>query len=52
MVNQGQAFVAYFVELADAVKDGKAAANWITQDVLRIMNEQELADRKISRFAP
>jgi aspartyl-tRNA(Asn)/glutamyl-tRNA(Gln) amidotransferase subunit B len=42
MVNQGQAFVAYFVELADAVKDGKTAANWITQDILRIMNEQNM----------
>ncbi|HEY2826816.1 MAG TPA: Asp-tRNA(Asn)/Glu-tRNA(Gln) amidotransferase subunit GatB [Pirellulales bacterium] len=40
IVNQGQPFVAYFVELADAVKDGKTAANWITQDVLRVLNEQ------------
>jgi aspartyl-tRNA(Asn)/glutamyl-tRNA(Gln) amidotransferase subunit B len=40
IVNQGQSFVAYFVELADAVKDGKAAANWVTQDVLRVLNDQ------------
>ena len=46
MVNQGQAFVAYFVELADAAKDGKAAANWVTQDVLRIMNEQNVPIEK------
>jgi aspartyl-tRNA(Asn)/glutamyl-tRNA(Gln) amidotransferase subunit B len=40
IVNQGQSFVAYFVELADAVKDGKTAANWVTQDVLRMLNDQ------------
>ena len=40
IVNQGQSFVAYFVELADAVKDGKSAANWVTQDVLRVLNDQ------------
>jgi len=40
IVNQGQSFVAYFVELAEAVKDGKTAANWVTQDVLRVLNDQ------------
>jgi aspartyl-tRNA(Asn)/glutamyl-tRNA(Gln) amidotransferase subunit B len=43
IVNQGQPFVAYFVELADSVKDGKTAANWATQDVLRVLNEQNLS---------
>ncbi len=43
IVNQGQPFVAYFVELADAAKDGKTAANWMTQDVLRIVNEQNIS---------
>jgi aspartyl-tRNA(Asn)/glutamyl-tRNA(Gln) amidotransferase subunit B len=42
IVNQGPPFVAYFVELADSIKDGKTAANWGTQDVLRVMNEQNL----------
>jgi aspartyl-tRNA(Asn)/glutamyl-tRNA(Gln) amidotransferase subunit B len=42
IVNQGQPFVAYFVELAETVKDGKTAANWATQDVLRMMNDQDL----------
>jgi aspartyl-tRNA(Asn)/glutamyl-tRNA(Gln) amidotransferase subunit B len=46
IVNQGQPFVSYFVELADAVKDGKAAANWVTQDVLRVLNEQNLPIEK------
>ncbi|MCC7083697.1 MAG: Asp-tRNA(Asn)/Glu-tRNA(Gln) amidotransferase subunit GatB [Pirellulales bacterium] len=39
IVNQGLPFVSYFTQLADAVKDGKTAANWMTQDVLRMMNE-------------
>jgi aspartyl-tRNA(Asn)/glutamyl-tRNA(Gln) amidotransferase subunit B len=43
IVNQGRPFVAYFVQLADAAQDGKAAANWLTQDVLRVMNEQNLS---------
>ncbi len=43
IVNQGQPFVAYFVELADTVKDGKTAANWMTQDVLRVVNEQNVS---------
>jgi aspartyl-tRNA(Asn)/glutamyl-tRNA(Gln) amidotransferase subunit B len=40
IVNQGQSFVTYFAELADAVEDGKLAANWLTQDVLRVLNDQ------------
>jgi aspartyl-tRNA(Asn)/glutamyl-tRNA(Gln) amidotransferase subunit B len=45
IVNQGREFVAYFAQLADltkksGAKDGKVAANWISQDVLRILNEQ------------
>jgi aspartyl-tRNA(Asn)/glutamyl-tRNA(Gln) amidotransferase subunit B len=43
IVNQGESFVSYFVELADAVKDGKSAANWVTQDVLRVLNDQNLS---------
>jgi aspartyl-tRNA(Asn)/glutamyl-tRNA(Gln) amidotransferase subunit B len=43
IVNQGRSFVAYFLEVADAVKDGKAAANWVTQDVLRVLNDENIA---------
>jgi aspartyl-tRNA(Asn)/glutamyl-tRNA(Gln) amidotransferase subunit B len=46
IVNQGPPFVAYFVELAEAVKDGKAAANWVTQDVLRVLNDQNMSIEK------
>ncbi|MGQ9503371.1 MAG: Asp-tRNA(Asn)/Glu-tRNA(Gln) amidotransferase subunit GatB [Thermogutta sp.] len=40
IVNQGRAFVDYFCRLADAAGDGKMAANWIQQDVLRTLNDR------------
>jgi len=40
LVNQGRGVVDYFLELAELCGDGKMAANWIQQDVLRIMNER------------
>jgi aspartyl-tRNA(Asn)/glutamyl-tRNA(Gln) amidotransferase subunit B len=43
LVNQGQPVVDYYVELAELCGDGQAAANWVTQDVLRVMNERDLA---------
>jgi aspartyl-tRNA(Asn)/glutamyl-tRNA(Gln) amidotransferase subunit B len=46
IVNQGRPLVAYFVAVAESVKDGKAAANWVTQDVLRVLNEQQLPIEK------
>ena len=42
LVNQGRELVDYFIATADACKDGKAAANWIQQDVLRTLNEREI----------
>ena len=41
LVNQGRALVDYFLEAADACGDGKAACNWVTQDVLRVLKESE-----------
>ncbi len=41
IVNQGRAFVDYFCQLADACGDGKMAANWAQQDVLRTLNERD-----------
>jgi aspartyl-tRNA(Asn)/glutamyl-tRNA(Gln) amidotransferase subunit B len=41
IVNQGRAFVDYFVELAEAVEDGKQASNWMQQDVLQWLNEND-----------
>jgi aspartyl-tRNA(Asn)/glutamyl-tRNA(Gln) amidotransferase subunit B len=42
IVNQGRAVVDYYVELADRCGDGKVAANWVQQDVLRTLNEREI----------
>ena len=42
LVNQGRALVDYYVELAGLCGDGKTAANWVQQDVLRTLNERKL----------
>jgi aspartyl-tRNA(Asn)/glutamyl-tRNA(Gln) amidotransferase subunit B len=42
LVNQGRPIVDYFLQVAEACGDGKAAANWITQDVLRFLKERDL----------
>jgi aspartyl-tRNA(Asn)/glutamyl-tRNA(Gln) amidotransferase subunit B len=41
IVNQGRALADYYIELAEACGDGKAASNWIQQDVLRWLGEQQ-----------
>jgi aspartyl-tRNA(Asn)/glutamyl-tRNA(Gln) amidotransferase subunit B len=38
IVDQGPAFTQYFEQVAAECKDGKTAANWMTQDVLRDLN--------------
>ncbi len=43
LVNQGRALVAWYEELATLAGDGKAASNWMQQDVLRTLNERGLA---------
>lgn len=42
IVNQGRTLVDYYVVLAEKTGDGKTASNWIQQDVLRYLNEQQL----------
>jgi aspartyl-tRNA(Asn)/glutamyl-tRNA(Gln) amidotransferase subunit B len=42
LVNQGRALVDYYVAVADGCGDGKAAGNWIQQDVLRWLNERQV----------
>jgi len=42
LVNQGRPLVDYYVELADHCGDGKTAANWVQQDVLRWVGERQL----------
>ena len=48
LVNQGLDLVRYFLDVAQAVGDGKQAANWVTQDVLRVLKEQEISIAKFS----
>jgi aspartyl-tRNA(Asn)/glutamyl-tRNA(Gln) amidotransferase subunit B len=47
LVNQGRRLVDYFIAVADGCRDGKAAANWIQQSVLRTLNEEQIP---IDRF--
>ena len=42
LVNQGRPLVDYYVELAQRCGDGKAASNWVQQDVLRTLNEKQI----------
>ena len=42
LVNQGRAWVDYYIAVATACGDGKAASNWLQQDVLRWLNERQL----------
>ncbi|MCL6501370.1 MAG: Asp-tRNA(Asn)/Glu-tRNA(Gln) amidotransferase subunit GatB [Pirellulales bacterium] len=42
LVNQGQALVAYFEQVAQQCGDGKLASNWIQQDVLRTLKERTI----------
>lgn len=41
LVNQGRDVLDYFLAAAEACNDYKAACNWVTQNVLRILKEQE-----------
>lgn len=43
LVNQGRDVVDYFAAAADGSGDPKAAANWVTQDVLRVLKERDLS---------
>jgi aspartyl-tRNA(Asn)/glutamyl-tRNA(Gln) amidotransferase subunit B len=48
LVNQGRPLVEYYIETADLLADGKLASNWVQQDVLRTLNEEQST---IERFA-
>lgn len=41
LVNQGRSLVDYYLAVAQASGDAKAACNWVSQDVLRVLKEQE-----------
>jgi aspartyl-tRNA(Asn)/glutamyl-tRNA(Gln) amidotransferase subunit B len=40
IVAQGRTLVDYYEQVAKLAGDGKKAANWVTQEVLRVLNEQ------------
>lgn len=40
LVNQGRPVLDYFLDVATRTGDAKAAANWVTQDVLRTLKER------------
>lgn len=42
LINQGQPVVAYFLAVAESTGDAKAAANWVTQDVLRTLKDRNI----------
>jgi aspartyl-tRNA(Asn)/glutamyl-tRNA(Gln) amidotransferase subunit B len=42
LINQGQPVVAYFLQVAEGAGDAKAAANWVTQDVLRTLKDRNI----------
>jgi len=42
IIEQGQLFADYFETVAQTGSDAKLAANWVTQEVLRELNEREL----------
>lgn len=41
IIEKGAEFAGYYEAVANGCGDGKQAANWVTQDVLREMNERE-----------
>jgi len=43
IIDQGAEFADYFEEISQACEEGKQAANWVTQDVLREMKEHSLS---------
>ena len=40
IIDQGRPFADYFEQVAETCGDGKQAANWVTQDVLRELNDR------------
>jgi aspartyl-tRNA(Asn)/glutamyl-tRNA(Gln) amidotransferase subunit B len=42
LVNQGRPVVDYFLDVARRSGDAKAAANWVTQDVLRTLKDRDI----------
>ncbi len=43
LINQGRPVVDYYIVVADKSGDAKAAANWVTQDILRTLKDLSTA---------
>lgn len=43
IIDQGQTYADYFESVANHAGDGKQAANWVTQDVQRELNDRHIA---------
>jgi len=41
IVEQGRDFAEYFEVVAQTSGDGKRSANWVTQEIMRLLNEQQ-----------
>jgi aspartyl-tRNA(Asn)/glutamyl-tRNA(Gln) amidotransferase subunit B len=52
IINQGRSFADYFETVAGTCGDVKQAANWLTQDVLREMNERKTPIESFPLDAP
>ncbi|NOY43534.1 MAG: Asp-tRNA(Asn)/Glu-tRNA(Gln) amidotransferase subunit GatB [Planctomycetes bacterium] len=42
LVNQGREVVDYFLKVVELCNDAKAACNWVTQEILRVLKEREI----------
>jgi len=52
LVNQGRDLLDYFFAVAEISGDYKSACNWITQEVLRLLKEQDTSILDFSLSAP
>ena len=52
IVNQGREFADYFLATAAGCGDGKLAANWLTQSVLRTLGELEIGIASYAEKVP
>jgi len=47
LVNQGRELIDYYLRVVELSGDAKAACNWVTQDVLRVLKEQQIKIKDI-----
>jgi aspartyl-tRNA(Asn)/glutamyl-tRNA(Gln) amidotransferase subunit B len=52
LVNQSRPVVDYFLDVASRSDDAKAAANWVTQDVLRTLKDRGITIEELPVASP